>query len=354
MIIYQIDRDKGYIKVGIESDDDLWVLAMVISEGDLVAAKTTRDVSIDGSSKRRMPMTLTIRVTGMEFQAFSGRLRIKGVIVHGPERYGLKGSYHTLSIDVGSVVEIWKAEERLSSWIINKLRSSTQKGRRAILVALDYDEYSIALIQGQGIRILAEGSFSGVSKRDHSSYTQFSSELEKLAESIVDSVSRYKPYAIVIGSPGDLKKRLRDMILERKIGGVGIYLDSVSIGGRPGIDELVRRGVVSEVLKHYSIIEAQSILDEFLKRASQEQEMVSSGLDSVEKASSIGAVDKLAVIDDLLRSDLETRRRIDEIIMNVEKNGGRVIIVSSESDVGSKIKMLGGVIAIHRFKVYHG
>ena len=350
MIIYQIDRNKGYIKIGIENDDDLWILAMILSEGDLVTSKTTRDVSIDGSSKRRMPMTLTIKVTGLEFQAFSGRLRVRGIIVHGPEKYGLKGSYHTLSLGIGSVVEILKSEGKVSGWIISRLKHSGEKGRKALLIALDYDEYAVAVLQGQGTKIVLEGSFTTISKRDQGSHTQFIDELSKLAEKIVEISSRYNPYTVIIGSPGELKKKLKDK-LEKNIK-INIYIDTVSIGGRAGIDELIRRGVVKEVLNQYSIIEAQKVLEEFLKKASNDPEMVSSGIEKVKDASEMGAVEKIVILDELLRSDLETRKIVDDIMHNVDRNRGQIILVSSESDVGSKIKMLGGVIAIHRFKIY--
>ena len=79
--------------------------------GDLVRASTYRreDVKTDKVRPERgekVRVTLTVRVEGVEFQAFSDRLRITGVIVEGPQDLG---RHHTLNVapeDVLSVIKI--------------------------------------------------------------------------------------------------------------------------------------------------------------------------------------------------------------------------------------------------------
>jgi len=84
--ILEINERHGYVKVRVEYDDDLWVLSMVIAPG--ASALTTRDVRL-GQKKRRVPMKLAIRVKKLEFQPFTDRLRIHGIIIKGPDEYGL-------------------------------------------------------------------------------------------------------------------------------------------------------------------------------------------------------------------------------------------------------------------------
>ena len=109
MKILEIDKHHGYVKVRVEYDDDLWILCMVIASGDIVSALTIRDVRL-GQEKHRIPMRLAIKVEKLEFQPFTGRLRIHGVIIKGPDEYGLTVSHHTLSIDIGSEVKMVKKE----------------------------------------------------------------------------------------------------------------------------------------------------------------------------------------------------------------------------------------------------
>ena len=106
MKIVATDLRKGIVKVRIETVDDLWVLKNVIKVGDVVVGRTLRDVKIEGEGKRRLPMILAIKVKNMYFQPFSSRLRVHGIIIEGPDGYGLKGSHHTLNIDVGSEIGI--------------------------------------------------------------------------------------------------------------------------------------------------------------------------------------------------------------------------------------------------------
>ena len=46
-------------------------------------------------------MILTVRVEAVEFQAFTTRLRIRGIVIEGPEKYGVVGKNHTHSIEPG-------------------------------------------------------------------------------------------------------------------------------------------------------------------------------------------------------------------------------------------------------------
>ncbi|MGC9149320.1 MAG: hypothetical protein ACP5GI_07785 [Sulfolobales archaeon] len=353
MRIEELIEDKGYIRVIVENEEDLWIISMIIGEDDLVRMKTLRDVSIEGSAKKRLPMTLTIRVKHMEFQPFSGRLRIRGVVEEGPEEYGLKGSFHTFSVDVGSRIEILKKDGFINRRVIDRFLDLTNRGRRAILVALDYDSYCISLLQGQGLRILSENNFPAISKRDIDSYGDFEKRLKDLAKEIIEYVKLYDPVAVVIGSPGDLSKRLSDML---DLGNLGVYRDKVSIGGCEGVQELVRRDVVRKILERYSEIRGEEILEEYMSTLAREPEKVLSGLDNLYKLIILipGAVEKLVLIDSLMRADRETRDKITKIILDALSSRGELVIVSEESLLGDKLKRLGGIIAILRYRVDPG
>ena len=137
--IIEANLKKGFLKLIPETTDDLWILYNVIEEGDIVVAKTTREVKGDeGSSGRRIPMTLAIKVRHVEFQQFTERLRVRGIVVEGPERYGVKGHYHTLNIDTGTLLTIFK--EEWPSYLVKKIRDACRKRSGVLLVALDYDE----------------------------------------------------------------------------------------------------------------------------------------------------------------------------------------------------------------------
>ena len=106
MRVLHRDPKTGEIKMRVENPDDLWHLHNLLLPGDLVRASTTRREEVKSDKVRpergeKVRVTLTIRVEGVEFQAFSDRLRITGVIVDGPQDLG---RHHTLNIGVEDVL----------------------------------------------------------------------------------------------------------------------------------------------------------------------------------------------------------------------------------------------------------
>ncbi len=349
MNLEAVDEDRGYLRVRVESEDDLWLLSLLIEEGDVVASKTTRDVRIEGSEKKRIPMVLAIRVQGMEFQPFSGRLRIKGVVVEGPDEYGLKGSHHTLSIDVGMSVDIVKKEERIDLKLVEKILRISRRGK-GLMVALDQDEYAIALVQSQGLRYIREGYISSPSKRDPSSYEAYEKSLSELLESIKKAVNEHRVSIIAIGSPGAMAEKIA-MALKNILPGARVITDSISIGGRAGVEEMLRRGTVSKILSEQAAIEAEEMIKEYIETLSREPEKTAAGLEKILIAARMNAVKKTAILETMMRGDRATREAVNEILsLSIEK-GYEVLIVPIESPAGERLRMMGGAIAILRYNL---
>ncbi|MCD6278583.1 MAG: mRNA surveillance protein pelota [Desulfurococcales archaeon] len=338
------DLRKGVVKVRIECADDLWVLKTIVSEGDVIIARTLRDVKIDGEGKRRLPMVVAIRVKNIYFQPFATRLRIHGVIVDAPDGYGLKGSHHTLNIDVGTEVSIIK--ESWSKSQLERLRRASGRWVNALLLAADFDEVSVAIIYGQGVKYLIDRSLPGVSSRDPSSLERIIDYVVELALSVL---TREKVRLVVIGSPAFLKD-----LIARKLSSqlprnqsIRLYVDSVSSGGRAGINELIRRDVVKNLLREVSVVEAEEIFEEFMTLLSKKPERVAYGLESVKLAVEANAVSKLLVSEELLSGD--NKETVEEVLSTAESRGALVRIVPTETPASVRLKALGGIIAVLRY-----
>lgn len=338
----------GEIRVVPEIEDDLWLLQMIISPGDIVVARTTRDVRFGEGRSSRVPMTLAIRVKSVEFEPFTTRLRIHGIVIEGPERFGVKGSHHTLRIDLGNELTIIK--EHWGKPLLEKLLRAEARGLKAVVTALDYDEYSIAIVQEQGVRYVSEGSLGLPGKDDPQRDHLLESRLEELAEEVIGIARRNNTRVIIVASPGDLKRKLAELIKSRGRE-LHVYVDNVSIGGRGGVLEVLRRDIVREVLRDISSIEAEKILEEFMRLLVKDEGRVAYGLEEVFEVAKTGAVEKLLILDELVRSySVEERKVVEELLAEVDKRGGEVRIVSSESPAGEKLRALGGIIAILRFR----
>ncbi len=348
MKIRVLDRRGWRLEVRPESEEDLWVLRNTLRPGDLVTGRTLRDVAVKGSeSKRRKPVTVTMRVKYVEFQPFTGRLRIYGVIVEGPEEYGLKGKHHAMTVSPGQVIVV----EREGGWsrrVVERLESSGPRGR-AVVAAVDYDEYAIAVVALHGYRVVAEGSASLPGKDDPARDQALSHYVDTVARLIVETASREGARVVVVAGPGPLKEEVASKV-RLQASTLKVYTDSTSMGGTTGIGEALRRPLIREALREYSLVEAEAWLEEAMKVAAREPERVAFGVDAVLEAARLGAAAKVLVADELLYSIEDSiREAVDEALAEAEKRRAEILIVPAESPIGEKLKPLGGVIAILRF-----
>ncbi len=347
------DLKHGRVKLVPESIDDIWLLSTIIQVDDYVKARTFREIHFGerGSGRSsRIPMTLKIKVSSIEFQPFTTRLRVRGVVVEGPEKYSVRGKYHTISIDIGTEVEI----EKPHGWPKNILRriEMAYNYPPVIIVAIDYDEYTIAIVREQGVKIIESDHLNLPGKADPAQREQI---LHKAISSLSKKITKYfeeeKPLFILVAGPGLIKDKLVENLRERRTG-VKILKDNVSAGGEAGIYEVLRRGIIQEALKEASIIKAEKLVEEFEKRLAVNPEKVAYTIDFVEKAAEIGAVEKVLIVDELLRSiDIEIRRKVHNIMEYSDQTNAEIVIVSGEAPVSHKIRGLGGVIALLRYPV---
>lgn len=349
MKILEFDEKRGVLRLVPETEDDLWLLSMIIAPGDLVRGLTTRDVSVKGSEKRRRPMILTVRAERLEFQAFTNRLRVHGVVVEGPERFGVKGSHHTLSIAPGQEVTIIR-EGGIPRHLIEKVLRSLRP-YRVVVAALDFDEYAVALVQNQGVRLLDEGSLSmPFDERFFPRAKEMG--IKRVVERIVDALKRFGADAVVVASPGFLKDEVADT-LRALLPATPIYTDTVANGGYAGVRELLRRDVVRRLLQDLGVTRAEKVLEEFNLLLLRKPGKVAYGIDQVEQAAEAGAVEKLLVLDEMLSSFDDTRARVEKVMQRVFSKRGEVIIVPINSPPGQQLKMLGGIAAVLRYELFH-
>ena len=347
--ILEKELKKGYVKVIPENQDDLWILYNIIKPGDIVRAQTTREIKGDrGGSSRRVPMTLTIKVKTLEFQPFTERLRIRGVVVEGPEKFGVKGHYHTINIEIGKPLIIVKEEWPLH--IVKRLEKASKLPGRILLIALDYDEATIKLLGEQGVRDMYSSYSLLGGKREPEAYERnLEKYIEEIADKIINITSREKPEIIIIGSPASLSEKLKNKLREKGFKGK-IITDHISIGGEPGIRELLHRDSVKNAIKDLSVIKASYILGEFRRRILKEPDLVAYGIEEDEEAVKANAVDKLLINEELLKSyDEGFRRRIDKLLDEALRRGAEIVILPMNTDISMELESFTGILALLRY-----
>ncbi|BFI76406.1 mRNA surveillance protein pelota [Sulfurisphaera ohwakuensis] len=340
MKILEFDDKKGIMKLHIENEDDLWILHIILKKGDRVVAKTTRDVSM-GRESRRIPMIIKLQVEYTEFQSFTSRLRIHGIILDAPERFGIKGSHHTINLDIGDEIVIEK--DHWNKFEVEKIKRQEEKHLKMLIVLVDFDEYLIALPMKQGIRILAEKSLRTPNKEEENI-------IEENAKEVANEVLSYAKSlgieVVLLAGPGPFKE-----IVSNFLKNIKLYVDSVSSATRSGLNEILKRDIIDQISRDYEISEETKIMEKIMENLAKNTGLVAYGKEEVKKSAEYGAVDKLLVIEDLLSSDEEERMEIEKIMEEVENKNGRVLIVPKDSPIYYEVRNLTGLVALLRFRI---
>lgn len=342
------DLKRGYVEVVPENEDDLWILFTIIEKGDVVSARTSREIKL-GDKSTRVSMDISLRVEKVEYQSFTDRIRIHGVVVSAPEEYGVKGKHHTINISPGSRLVIFK-----NKWMehqLDRISKSSLAEKKVLATTLDYDEACICLVTEQGIKIISEIHSNVPSKRDPDSFTTcLNNYLEEVSMRILEVVKQHGVKIVIVASPGDLASRIASYI-EKQVSRV--YRDSVSTGGCSGLNELLRRDSVKKAIMDLSIVNAIEVLEEFKFLLIKDSLLIAYGIDDVEYAVRNNAVKKLVLSPDLLRSiDDGVRNRVSELLEEAYRRRAEIIIVPRECDINREINSFGGVIAILRYPLF--
>ncbi|WP_338599599.1 mRNA surveillance protein pelota [Sulfolobus tengchongensis] len=343
MRILEFDEKRQAMRLHIESEDDLWLLHLILEKGDSVVAKTTRDVGL-GKESRRVPMTIVLKVDYTEFQEFTNRLRIHGIIEDAPEKFGIKGAHHTINLDIGDEIIIIK--QQWNKYVVDRLKKQASKRSKVLIALVDFDEYLIAIPYDQGIKILSEKSLKSLSEEEgviEENANEITKELEIY-------ISQYNPDAILIAGPGFFKeevaKKLGNIIKNKKI-----YVDSVSSASRAGLHEILRREIIDKIMTDYEIAIGVKQMEKAMELLVKQPELVTYGIQQVKEASQLGAVQTVLVIEDFLSADEQQRLEIEKLLEEIESKKGEIILVPKESPIYYQLRNLTGILAILRFRI---
>ncbi|AWR97126.1 mRNA surveillance protein pelota [Acidianus sulfidivorans JP7] len=339
MKVLEYDEKKGIMRLHIEDEDDLWTIHMILNKGDKIIARTTRDVGL-GNESRRVSMIMELQVEYTEFQSFTTRLRIHGLVLDAPEKYSIKGSHHTINLDIGDEIVIIK--EKWNKASLDRIYRQAEKRSKVLISLVDFDEYLIAIPMSQGIKILQEKSLETPNKEEKNIIEDNAKEVSKEIENYA---RQYQPDAIILAGPGPFKEIVKNTL---NIKNIKIYLDSVSSATRSGLNEILKRDIIDQVMRDYEISKSMKDVDKALLLLSKNPELLAYGIEEVKNASSLGAVDTLLVLEEMVTENQE----VQELMEEVEKKGGKVEIVPRDSPVYFQVKNLSGIIALLRFRIH--
>lgn len=250
-------------------------------------------------------------------------------------------------MEPGSIITItktWRPDH------LDRIGEAVRASRRprVLLVALDDVSAELALVRQYGLDELGIISCPRAGKRyavkREADERKF---FHKLAAAMNDIISRERIRAAIVAGPGFTKDAFVAFLREKYPELVSkVRRDDISSGGRAGLYEIVRRGMVERISREDRISFETSMMERLMTEIAKEGR-ATYGKTDVERAASLGAIEKLLVADELLR---QHEAGIEEVLERVRKTRGQVIVVSTDHDAGEQLLALGGVAALLRFK----
>ena len=343
MRVLHRDFKAGEVKLRFENPDDLWHLHNLVLAGDFVRATTTRREESKADKIRpdrmeKVRVTLTIRVEKVEFQAFSDRLRLSGVIVEGAMDHG---QHHTLNLAVGDVLTIIK------EWRPHELRriedavAATQKPIVAFL-SLDDEEALLAQLRQYGVKELATIRAPGHGKMFPSGDAKTSYFEEILAKLRMSDLGE----SLVLIGPGFAREDFHAFLGSREPSlAARTHVSGSSHAGMRGIQEALRSGVGAKVFEDSRVALETRLVEQVLERIATAGP-VAYGPAEVAEAVTAGAVETLLVSDAVVRDP-----GVEALLRDAEAARGSVVLVSRHHEAGQKLESLGGIAALLRFPI---
>lgn len=352
MRILRKDFGKGFVQLRVDSLDDLWYLSQIIDIGDKVSGKTERKLKLGEAGERTKTVTkvlwLKIDVEKVDFSRFSNQLRVSGKVIETREEAVPLGSYHSIEFEEGTVASIEKA-----SWPIyqrKRLQDAVESGgENILLIVMDREEATIAHLTQAGYELLTElRGEVGKKGYDTQKGKDFYTELSQLLQ---EYQKRLGAQAIIIASPAFWKEdflailKKKDAALTTKV-----HLASCNDTGRTGVEEILKRQELKDVLKKDRTTKETTLVDAVFAEIGK-QGAAAYGWDEVNTAVESGAVKVLLVTDAFFHRAREEGRfaALDTLMKNVDAAKGDVHIVSTEHEAGKRLDGIGGIAALLRY-----
>src|SRR2546427_12555091 len=258
------DPGEGEIRLKIQNADDLWHLHNLLEPGDLVRAYTYRRE--EAASDKLRPergekglVKLGIRVEQTEYQDFSDRLRITGVIEEGPQD---RGRHHTLNIGVDDDLTIVK-----NAWREHHLRriqeaiDATERPQVTVL-SIDDEEALLAEVRQMGIRegaTIRAGHHGKMFPGAETRTAYFEEILSKLASMEIGS-------ALLVVGPGFEREEFAKFVREKNAElAEKIRLHGTSQAGMAGIQEAMKAGLGAKVLEETRVAQETRLVERLLE-----------------------------------------------------------------------------------------
>ncbi len=343
-----LQRKELSIDILLEGIDDLWYLQNILHPGDRILALVKRRTEQQDDMTRsketdRKPVQVQMKVEKLDFQPFSSRIRIVGVITGGLE--SAIREHQSAIFSPGDIVRATK-----DSWLQSEVKMLDESVREseknsAVFVCLDEDEANIYLLRSYGIQSVAH-ILSGKTGKSYSTDYNEADFFANLTKSLL-STPELKAPLILLG-PGFARENFLNYLRnsgEKRIVALDPRSFPASRTDESSIYEYLSSEDAKRALADARLAEERVIMDRFLSGL-RNGNLSAYGMDEISRAVEMGSVSDLIASEETARSS-----SVMVLIEKASSIGSKIHIISSHSDPGITLKGFGGVVAILRYSI---
>jgi mRNA surveillance protein pelota len=342
-----LERNKGTVKLNVETADDLWYLHTLIDRNDLCSGESEYKYKLgDGREGKaqivKKRVFVTINVERTEFAKHTGQLRIQGLVTDGSEEVP-RGSHHSLDITEGSRLMI--AKERWLPFQEEKLEEAFNSAKmNALLLLFDREAAIFALLKPNGHEILltlkGDVPRKGVDEaKQHTFY-------KELAQHIGEYAKRFELEHAICASPSFWKEYLdKELSAELK---KKVIFTTISTVDETAIKEILLRPELQQALKAQRSARELKIVERILEALAKDKLVY--GIADLQAALSEGNLSELTVSENTIIKAREEESFGDlEAIMRQASDIKASVHLLSTADAMQKVDGLGGAVGIKRW-----
>jgi len=356
----KIQNRKEEKVIGIETLDDLWYLKSILEKGDEITGVSYRrikdDTKLRADKGERVKVKLTIALEEVELSKEAAVLRLRGKIKASTDEAVPLENYHTIEAGVGDSIALKK--EKYKSWQLERLKEAEKSSRAGVIliVAIEEGEAEFAVLRGYGIEhVLRITRSLGGKRADEKSYSSaYSQFISEVAEKIFEIAKKEEIKSVIVAGPGFAKDKLGERIkgmqeLEKKKK-FALYIESAGSGGKPAIQEVMKKGTVEKIAMESRIAYETRTVEEVLSEIGKGSRNAAYGIKEVERAVELCSARAVLISESLLQAPPYSYN-FDALIEKARSCKAEILIVSGRHEAGEKLQAIGGIAALLRFPV---
>ncbi len=352
MKFHRVSHTENEYRVIPQALEDLWVLSTLIERGDEAEGSSLRRFKVQrgtegerGESGEKKPVHVRIRVESVEFAESANKLRLTGIILRGtPQEFVQAGEYHTLDVEISRPFTLGKTLSAFHRHMIEEAQEASRQVK-AVVVMVDEEKAAGYALSGRGTSLLFEFR-NQANKRFPATYNALHAQY--YAEILSAILQREDAQAIIIAGPGFEREGLRKYVAEKSpVISKRLSVVHANSSEKSGLNELLKNGLLEQVLGRQKLQEELSALDEFKASLAKSDGLSVYGIDAVSDAVSRGAVRLLMVSDEVLR----TSEKASHMLTESKRMGAHILVFNSADDAGAEFSAFG-IAALLRYKTY--